>query len=85
MSRSIACSRVPALVLCGVFSAFAAPGAQAPDPVQRIRASAQFAQASTFIEADYDRFVKELIALNEIPAPPFKEQARAKAYRRDAP
>ena len=24
--------------------------------------------------------VKELIALNEIPAPPFKEQARAKAY-----
>ena len=46
----------------------------------RIRASAQFAQASTFIEADYDRFVKELIALNEIPAPPFKEQARAKAY-----
>ena len=48
--------------------------------VQRIRASAQFAQASTFIESDYDRFVKELIALNEIPAPPFKEQARAKAY-----
>ena len=48
--------------------------------VQRIRASAQFTQASTFIEGDYDRFVKELVALNEIPAPPFKEQARAKAY-----
>ena len=61
-------------------AALASPSAQAPDPVQRIRASAQFAQASTFIDADYDRFVKELIALNEIPAPPFKEQARAKAY-----
>jgi acetylornithine deacetylase/succinyl-diaminopimelate desuccinylase-like protein len=48
--------------------------------VQRIRESAQFMQASTFIEADYDRFVNELIALTEIPAPPFKEQARAKAY-----
>ena len=44
--------------------------------VQRIRESAQFTQASTFIEGDYDRFVKELVALNEIPAPPFKEQAR---------
>ena len=55
--------------------------AQAADSlVQRIRESAQYAQASAFIETDYDRFVNELIALNEIPAPPFKEQARAKAY-----
>jgi hypothetical protein len=80
MSRSIAGSRVLALVLGGVVVTLAAPKAQTPDPpaapalelVQRIRASAQFAQASTFIEADYDRFVRELIALNEIPAPPFK-------------
>src|SRR5262245_56111284 len=59
-------------------------GAQAPDTpdsrVQRIRGSEQFAAASTFIDSDYERFVKELIALTEIPAPPFKEQARAKAY-----
>jgi acetylornithine deacetylase/succinyl-diaminopimelate desuccinylase-like protein len=55
--------------------------ADSPDArVQRLRGSAQFATASTFIEGDYDRFVKELIALTEIPAPPFKEQARAKAY-----
>jgi tripeptide aminopeptidase len=65
----------------GVAAAAVSLRAQAPESlVQRIRASAQYAQAAPFIEADYDRFVKELVELNEIPAPPFKEQARAKAY-----
>jgi acetylornithine deacetylase/succinyl-diaminopimelate desuccinylase-like protein len=41
---------------------------------------AQFRRAAAFIEADYDRFVRELIALTEIPAPPFKEERRARAY-----
>ena len=75
--------RVALLVVCGL-AAGVVGHAQAPESatavVQRIRASAPFTQASTFIEGDYDRFVKELVALNEIPAPPFKEEARAKAY-----
>ncbi len=76
--------RLAVLVVC-TLAAGAVGHAQTPDSstmtvVQRIRESAQFTQASTFIEGDYDRFVKELVALNEIPAPPFKEQARAKAY-----
>jgi tripeptide aminopeptidase len=55
--------------------------AQAPDAaVKRIVESAEFKQATAFIDGDYDRFVRELIALTEIPAPPFKEAARAKAY-----
>lgn len=59
----------------------AAPSAQAPDAaVQRITSSPLFTQAAAFIRADYDRFVKELVTLTEIPAPPFKEEARAKAY-----
>src|SRR4029077_19093597 len=29
---------------------------------------------------DQDRFVRELVALTEIPAPPFKEQARARVF-----
>ena len=29
---------------------------------------------------DHDRFVKELVTLTEIPAPPFKEERRATAY-----
>jgi tripeptide aminopeptidase len=44
--------------------------------------SPQFKAASTFIEQDYDRFVTELIALTEIPAPPFKEAQRASTYLR---
>jgi tripeptide aminopeptidase len=48
--------------------------------VQRLIDGPQFKQAAAFIESDYERFVRELIALTEIPAPPFKEQARAKAY-----
>ncbi len=51
-----------------------------PIPCRRFARAHSSPQASTFIDSDYDRFVKELIALNEIPAPPFKEQARAKAY-----
>ena len=56
------------------------PVEQPSELVQRIRGSAQFAEASAFIDGDYDRFVTELVALTEIPAPPFKEQARAKVY-----
>jgi acetylornithine deacetylase/succinyl-diaminopimelate desuccinylase-like protein len=57
------------------------PGAaQAPDAdARRILDSPQFKQAAAFIRSDYDRFVRELIAITEVPAPPFKEQRRGKA------
>lgn len=48
--------------------------------IQRLRESAEFKHATAFINSDYDRFVRELIALTEIPAPPFKEQQRGKAF-----
>ena len=56
-------------------------GAQTPDArVREIVDGASFKAAAAFIAGDQDRFVRELIALTEIPAPPFKEQARAKAF-----
>jgi len=59
----------------------AAPAAQSPDATVRgIVDGPRFKQAIAFIQSDQDRFVRELIALTEIPAPPFKEQARAKAF-----
>ena len=60
----------------------AAPvAAQAPDAtVGRILASPKFTQATAFIQSDQDRFVRDVIMLTEIPSPPFKEQARAKAF-----
>lgn len=48
--------------------------------IRQILDSAQFKRASAFIEKDQARFVKELIDLTEIPAPPFKEQRRARVY-----
>jgi di/tripeptidase len=63
----------------------AVPAAQAQTPealVQRIKSSPAFETASSFLETDYDRFVRELIELTEIPAPPFKEDARGTAYLR---
>lgn len=69
-----------ALILCFLTISTSA-AAQTPDAaVKRIVDSAEFKRATTFIEGDYERFVRELIALNEIPAPPFKEAARAKAF-----
>jgi acetylornithine deacetylase/succinyl-diaminopimelate desuccinylase-like protein len=67
--------------LLGVCAAVIQPAAQtaAPD-VSRTLGSAGFREAKAFIRSDYDRFVKELIALTEIPAPPFKEERRAAAY-----
>ena len=62
---------------------FLAPGASAQTPdavVQRIKATASFQQAVAFLDGDYDRFVRELVTLTEIPAPPFKEDARGAAY-----
>jgi acetylornithine deacetylase/succinyl-diaminopimelate desuccinylase-like protein len=58
-----------------------ASGVFAQDTVVRqILDSAAYKKAAALIEADEPRFVKELIELTEIPAPPFKEARRAKAY-----
>ncbi len=72
--------RLGAMML--TLAAAAAPHAQqqGESAAQQLIAGAEFKKAAAFIDGDYDRFVKELIALNEIPAPPFKEEVRAKAY-----
>ena len=48
--------------------------------MRQILDGAQFEIATAFVEKDHPRFVKELIELTEIPAPPFKEERRARAY-----
>ena len=46
----------------------------------KVRSSDGFKRAIAVLDRDHDRFVAEIITLTEIPAPPFKEAARAKAY-----
>jgi len=47
---------------------------------QQLVASRVFKAAVASFERDFDRFVSDLIALTEIPAPPNGEEARAYAY-----
>ena len=54
---------------------------QTPDAaVAQVRAHPKFKSAMAAIDSDHDRLVREIVTLTEIPAPPFKEDARAKAY-----
>jgi len=50
------------------------------DKVRGLLDSPGFRQAVAFMPSDQDRFLRELVTLTEIPSPPFKEQARAKAF-----
>jgi tripeptide aminopeptidase len=70
---SSACCLTLWTILCG--PAFA----QAP-AIQRILTNPKFQAARAFISNDHDRLIREIIQITEIEAPPFKEEARAKAY-----
>ena len=57
--------------------------AQTPSPDAAVKAVIEhpkFKAAMAALDKDHDRLVSEIIRLTEIPAPPFKEAARAKAY-----
>lgn len=67
------------LALAVALVALPAAAAQKTDPAKLI-ASPAFKAAVAKLDADYDRTVADIVTLTEIPAPPFKEEARAKAY-----
>ncbi len=48
--------------------------------VRKLVGSPAFKKAAEKLDADFDRTIADVITLTEIPAPPFKEEARAKAY-----
>jgi acetylornithine deacetylase/succinyl-diaminopimelate desuccinylase-like protein len=59
----------------------AAARQDSPDArVRRVLQSPAFAQAAAFLDRTHDRVVAETIQLNEIPAPPFKETQRGRAF-----
>jgi len=51
-----------------------------PSFAQGVLSDPKFKSAEQFVENDHDRFVREIIQLTEIEAPPFKEQKRGKAF-----
>src|SRR5262249_41299026 len=48
--------------------------------VQRVLTDLKFQAAEDFVALDHDRFVREIIQITEIEAPPFKETRRAQAF-----
>ena len=63
-----------------ILAASIASGQSASERVAEIRQDQAYQSALEFIGNDHERWVAELIELTEIPAPPFKEEQRARAY-----
>jgi len=53
---------------------------QVDQTVGKIVASAAFKTAAATLDKEHDRTVADIVTLTEIPAPPFKEAAKGKAY-----
>ena len=71
-----------ALALCAILvgvPAAAQIGTHAAE-IQRILANPAFKAATGILDKEHGRIVEDGIKLTEIPAPPFKEDLRAKAY-----
>jgi acetylornithine deacetylase/succinyl-diaminopimelate desuccinylase-like protein len=67
------------VALCLAVPAAAAP-ANADSAVSRIVASQSFKTAAAALDSGHDQWVSDIIAITQIPAPPFKEEVRAKAF-----
>ena len=68
------------VLLAATATLAARQGGAADANVGRVVGSAEFAAASAFLDSSHERLVQEIIQLTEIPAPPFKETARGRAY-----
>jgi tripeptide aminopeptidase len=71
---------VLAALLCAAPAAHAQVSREAVAEVDRVTASAPYKAAMAALSADHNRIVEENVALTEVPAPPFKEAAKAKAF-----
>jgi tripeptide aminopeptidase len=58
----------------------AAAPADANAAVSRIVASQPYKAAAAALDSGHDQWVRDIVAITQIPAPPFKEQVRAKAF-----
>lgn len=68
------------LLTLAALLATASPVAAAQGKPEAVLKTKGYQAAVKILDRDHDRLVDEIIKLTEIPAPPFKEAARAKAY-----
>jgi acetylornithine deacetylase/succinyl-diaminopimelate desuccinylase-like protein len=67
-----------AFALVATTPAFAAPDADST--VGHVVASPSYRTAAAALDSGHDQWVEDIVAITQIAAPPFKEQARAKAF-----
>jgi tripeptide aminopeptidase len=71
-------------IMVAALAALMAPGRAAPAAedarARQIVGSPAYKAAVAAFNADFDRFVQDIVRLTEIPAPPFGESLRAAAY-----
>ena len=75
-------SMIAALLLATAVSPALAQEVAKPriDQMKKLVSGKRFGIARETLARDYDRIVEDVITLTEIPAPPFKEEKRARAY-----
>lgn len=75
-------SLIAALLLTAAASPALAQDVAKPqlDQMKKLIAGSKFKAAAASLAKDYDRIIQDVITLTEIPAPPFKEKARATAF-----
>jgi acetylornithine deacetylase/succinyl-diaminopimelate desuccinylase-like protein len=57
-----------------------AAGAAPDDTIRQIIASPTYRAAAVSLDARHGQWIADIVKITEVPAPPFKEQARAKAF-----
>src|SRR5688572_15138254 len=67
-------------LVCGIAFASRALAQDAQAVVDRVSNHSAVKNAQQFIDSYHDRMVREIISLAEIPAPPFKEADRGRAF-----
>jgi acetylornithine deacetylase/succinyl-diaminopimelate desuccinylase-like protein len=63
--------------------AAAAPAIAAPNPeatIGQIVSTPSYRAAAAALDSGHDQWVEDIVAITQVAAPPFKEQARAKAF-----
>jgi acetylornithine deacetylase/succinyl-diaminopimelate desuccinylase-like protein len=65
---------------CALAASGPAIAADTGPTVQHVLASKAYKSAAAAIDSGHDQWVSDIIAITQIPSPPFKEQVRAKAF-----
>lgn len=68
------------LLLCLAAASAVPDGSATPRALTSTLESSAFVRAKAALRSDHERIVAEIVALTEIPSPPFGEAERAKAY-----